>query len=196
MKSILIVLLTCATALAGFMATAKCSACSNPRLAMAGALFYGTLLAATVVFGVTRLTALALYGAFGFHIGLVATGQACTLCVACTSCSSAIALLLLRTNASMLVAAPWTAALALSLIPPASSPRIVTVYEQAHCPHCEELRTHVMPEAIRDLDVNVRYQPAPLTVRATPTIVIGRRTIEGVPPAPLLRRAILENLAP
>ena len=198
MKTALLILLALATALATAAAVGACAACSNPRFGLLGAGFYATMLVAAAIRGPTRPIAVALFGALGFHAGLLATGLACPLCWACAACSAAIALLLVRDHAPALVAAPWAAAVALALArPPAPPPpRTVVVYEQPGCPHCDDLKTRVMPEATRDLDVDVRYRPAPLWVRATPTVVIGTRVLEGVPPPDLLRRAIVEGLAP
>jgi len=192
-KAALLTLLAAADALAA-AAWLDCGSCASPALAIAGTAFYTAAFAAVALFGPTRAVALALYAAFGFHAGLVAGGEACALCWATAACSLAMAVLLARSHGAALAVAPWTAAVALSLAPAPAPGADVTVYERPDCPYCEELRASVMPEATRGLDVRVYWRPATPAVRATPTIVVGRRIFEGVPPADLLRRAIQEAI--
>lgn len=189
-----------------------CAACGGPPpLAVAGVLGYGTLLALGSWRGDHPIVRVGLLGAGGFHLGLLATmamrGSFCTACVGAAVCCGAAVVACLGGDRARWTLAPailpWTAALAFAMPqPPAPQPdgsdrTRILVYENADCPYCELLRSRVLPEAVRGLDVDVAYRLAEDAdfVTRTPTIVLSRgqtvRVLEGVPSPEELRAEVV-----
>jgi hypothetical protein len=225
LRKALILLLGVQAALSGTAVvvewTRSCASCRSGSLApgIAGAAFYGCLLAFAWTRGPSRTLTAAILFAFGIHIALAAqmllTGIVCGICVAATVGSLGLVALSMALDLSSLsrlgFIAPWSALLVTvgfgPLRPPApvASPPpesiSVVVFTQPDCPYCEELRSRVMPEIEREFGARVRidYRPAAdaPAVRRVPTLILtpGRtgvegRVIEGLPTVERLRGAI------
>lgn len=203
-----------------------CGACraGGLSLGLLGFSFYGGLFLAALLAGPTRI----LYGGILLGLGvhavlvaqLVATGQACAVCLAAAGVSLLLAALSVacdRVNLTRLVfILPWSLLLGLGWVhaprPAAAAARVavtdsaavrLVVFTQAQCPYCDELRDRVLPGLEKEfgprLQVLFRDAGDLPGIRRTPTIVIapGRREreariFEGLPETAALRAAILE----
>jgi hypothetical protein len=206
-RKTLLLLATGGALIASVAAAAECPACGGPpRLAVAGIAFYAAVLIGTLASSEAPALRFAYMAATGFHFGLIWTmasrGAPCGLCVATALCSMTATALSLgadRLRWSQLPAvAPWTAALGLLAAPPPPpmefSPHTrIVAYTRPDCGYCDELRSRVLPEATRGIDVEVVYRDASSAgfVRRAPTLLLSRgtrqRVLEGLPTVARLR---------
>ncbi len=204
----LLALLAAQTALAGTAAALEATCRGGCRTGfpwgLAGFLFYAALLAAALRAGPTRLLFGALFAGLGVHAALATTlfleGRTCGLCLAAAGGSAALAALAVACDLDnlprLLFALPWAVVLAAAGIGArAPEPARVTVYTQPDCAYCDEFRDRVLPLARREFGprLEVAFRPAAdfPAVRRTPTVVVGKKVFEGVPPYDELREAIL-----
>ncbi len=223
----LVALLGAQAALAAVAATLEwkysCGACRAGGLSLGavGFAFYTGLFLAALYAGPARLVFAAILFGFGIHLMLVvqllSLGAVCGLCLAAAGLSLALVALSIacdRANlARLALVLPWAvllvvgwpalprpANLAAASVTDTAAVRM-TVFTQADCPFCDELRHRVLPEIEREFGARLSVVWRPSTdlpgVRRTPTLVLspGRRdrqtrVIEGLPSPDLLRRAI------
>lgn len=201
--------------------TGSCSSCGAGRssFAVAGFLGYGALLIWAQFRGPSRPFFAGIFIGFGVHLVLVANmvtaGLPCGLCIAAAIGSSlAVATSILADRGNLArfgMILPGLILLAVfesrsvqpaarTSIEEAPSVRIV-VFTEPECPYCEELRSRVMPEILKEFGSRIQVlwrDAAELpAVRRTPTLILasGRRelqgrVIEGLPTVERLRGAI------
>jgi hypothetical protein len=217
------------TALCGGIALAEalsgCAACRNgSSLALAGFLFYLGLLLEALRRGVRPFHLWASAFAFGVHLLLAAdllrSGLRCWPCFSACAGSAALAGLAWLCDRDLLARVPLLLpGAALVVVLWSSLPRAVaeppstrvdpagtsalrlTVFTQADCPYCDELRDRVMPDILREFGprLELAWRPASdlPAIRRTPTLVISRslkdrpaRVLEGLPSVESLREAL------
>lgn len=198
-----------------------CSACraGGLSLGLAGALFYGGLLAAALLRGPSTPVYAAAVAATGVHLFLAARmlagGPLCAVCLLAAGLS-------LPLGACAVAAAPERLGRVALLLPLAAVPGFVgtlpapsaasaavtdasavriTVFSQADCPYCDVLKHAVLPAISREhgprVDVVWRDAAELPSIRRTPTVFVSRggrqapaRVFEGLPTAEMLRDAI------
>jgi len=214
------------SAAAGMAETlSPCEACTVGRAipAVLGVVLYSTLLAGFWKSGLTSVVSLGILLATAVHVFLgiqmVLAGPICPLCLAAAVVSSGVTSLAVamdRTNLRRLACVLPIAGLAairyapISSVPvPASADERVSiqVYTQPECPYCDDLRSRVMPQILKEFGsrVNVDYRSADdlPAVRRTPTLILrsGRagavtRILEGLPTVERLRGVIRDLESP
>lgn len=210
-----------ATAAAVLELAEGCGACraGGLPLGLAGALFYGGLLAAALLRGPSTPLFAATLGATGVHLFLaarmLAAGPFCAVCLAAAALS-------LSLGACAVAAAPERLGRAALLLPLAAVPGFfgaapppaaasaavtdvsavrVTVFSQEDCPYCDALKHSVLPAVAAEfgprIDVAWRDASELPSIRRTPTVIVARgsrqepaRVFEGLPTADMLRAAI------